>query len=210
MHPFRHLATIIKHRHAVFRHARRTGITWQGLTHDLSKFSPTEFWQGARHYQGNRSPNEGEREKAGYSVAWMHHKGRNRHHYEWWVDIDPVTKIYTPVKMPMNFLAEMFCDRVAASKIYRGKAYQNDDPLKYFERGNARNLMHPETAETLHKWLKILAEEGEDRAFWVVKLHVKVAKIAKRDRKKQDKEKRKQDKQKKKQNKKAQKKAKKL
>lgn len=74
-----------------------------------------------KYFQGTRSPNEAERELNGYSLAWMHHKGRNRHHFEYWIDVDPVEKIYKPVKMPLRFLAEMFCDRVAASKIYRGE-----------------------------------------------------------------------------------------
>ncbi len=188
MHPFRHLSTITKHRRAVFRHARRAGIAWQGFTHDLSKFSHIEFWQGARHYQGNRSPNEGEREENGYSVAWMHHKGRNRHHYEWWIDIDPVTHRYTPVEMPMNYLAEMFCDRVAASKIYLKDKYTDDAALHYFERGNAKNAMHPTTAATLHAWLKQLAEEGEAPAFATIKAAVKTYKQEKKALKKHKKQ----------------------
>ena len=72
-----HFCTITRHRHTVMRHCRRAGIFWQGLRHDLSKYSPTEFWQGVRYYQdGKRSPNEAEREALGYSLAWMHHKGR--------------------------------------------------------------------------------------------------------------------------------------
>ena len=80
-----HLSTITRHRHAVIRHCRKAGIFWQGLRHDLSKYSPTEFWQGVRYYEdGKRSPNEAEREAYGYSLAWMHHRGHNRHHFEYW------------------------------------------------------------------------------------------------------------------------------
>ena len=82
MHPIRHFRTITRHRHKVIANCFRAGIGWQGLFHDLSKYSPTEFWPGARYYQGTRSPNEIEREKYGYSPAWLHHKGRNRHHFE--------------------------------------------------------------------------------------------------------------------------------
>ena len=111
---FRHLITITRHRHAVIRNAFSAGILWQGLFHDLSKYSPTEFFTGVKHFtDGKRSPNEHEREQNGYSRAWMHHKGRNRHHFEYWVDINPETKNYEPVKMPLRYLAEMFCDRLA-------------------------------------------------------------------------------------------------
>ena len=102
-----HFCTITRHRHTVMRHCRRAGIFWQGLRHDLSKYSPTEFWQGVRYYQdGKRSPNEAEREALGYSLAWMHHKGRNRHHFEYWSDYNPRTKQVEPVEMPVRFLSQ--------------------------------------------------------------------------------------------------------
>ena len=81
-----HLRTVQHHRFLVLRHCWRVGLYRQGLTHDLSKFSPVEFWTGARYYQGNRSPNEIERREKGYSAAWLHHKGRKRHHLEYWID----------------------------------------------------------------------------------------------------------------------------
>ena len=113
------------------------------------------------YYQGTRSPNEKERELFGYSAAWMHHKGRNKHHFEYWIDINPKTKIYEPVEMPVKYLIEMFCDRVAASKIYRGEKYKDSDPLAYFLSGMERKRpIHPKTAKKLHYLLKMLAEQG--------------------------------------------------
>ena len=168
-HPFLHFATITRHRHRVIAYCFRAGIGWQGLFHDLSKYSPTEFLPGARYYQGNRSPNERERELFGCSYAWMHHKGRNRHHFEYWNDINPATKLYEPVKMPMRYVKEMFCDRVAASKIYQGKNYTDAHPLTYFQRGNARKKMHPATADLLEDWLMLLAERGEKATFAHIK-----------------------------------------
>ena len=165
MHPFRHFATVTRHRHRVFLHCCRVGIGWQGLFHDLSKYSFAEFWTGARYFQGVRSPNEQERAEHGYSAAWMHHKGRNRHHYEYWTDYDVVTKELTPVKMPINFVAEMFCDRVAASKIYRGAAYVDSHPLDYFLAAKSRRRIHPATSDLLEGWLRMLAEQGEDVTF---------------------------------------------
>lgn len=164
-HPFRHFVTITRHRHAVMRHCFRAGIGFQGLFHDLSKYSPAEFIPGAKYYQGTRSPNERERELFGYSSAWLHHKGRNKHHFEYWVDLDPATKLYGPVPMPLRYVKEMFCDRVAASKIYQGKNYTDAHPLAYFRGGNARAKMHPSTADLLEGWLAMLAEEGEERTF---------------------------------------------
>ena len=169
MHPLRHFITITRHRHRVISHCFRAGIGWQGLFHDLSKYTPTEFFAGAKYYLGTRSPNEGEREKNGYSLAWMHHKGRNRHHFEYWVDIDPVSKRYEPVKMPLRFVIEMFCDRVAASKIYQGKNYRDSQPLDYFMRGKDRRSIHPETSDLLESLLRMLSEKGEKETFRYIK-----------------------------------------
>jgi len=173
MHPMKHFCTITRHRHQVTKHCFRAGIGWQGLFHDLSKYSPAEFWAGARYYQGHRSPNEEERARYGYSAAWMHHKGRNRHHYEYWCDYHPETHRMTPVKMPPRYVAEMFCDRLAASKIYQGKRYTKEHPLAYFQNAKPRRSIHPDTSDLLEGWLTLLANEGEDAAFDEIRRVVK-------------------------------------
>lgn len=170
---FGHFRTITRHRHKVMQHCFRAGIPWRGMLHDLSKYSPTEFIPGAKYYQGTRSPNEKERELFGYSLAWMHHKGRNRHHFEYWFDYNPETKLNEPVKMPLKFVVEMFCDRVAAGKIYQGKSYTDRSPLEYFLRGKDRRRIHPETSQMLEKLLTMLAEDGEKATFVYIKSYIK-------------------------------------
>ncbi len=164
-HPIKHFITITKHRHVVIKHCKKAGILWQGLRHDLSKYSPTEFIPGAKYYTGTRSPNEGEREKNGYSLAWIHHKGRNKHHFEYWTDYNTVSKVVEPVEMPFNYVVEMFCDRVAAGKIYNGDKYTDQSPLEYFLRAKGRRVIHPKTSDLLESFLKELAEKGEDYTF---------------------------------------------
>ncbi len=172
-HPIKHFITITKHRHRVIKHCAKAGILWQGLRHDLSKYSPTEFIPGAKYYLGTRSPNEVERENHGYSKAWMHHKGRNRHHFEYWTDYNPQTKKVEPVKMPVNYVAEMFCDRVAASKIYNGENYNQHLSIDYFNKGKARRIIHPETSDLIESLLVMLSEKGEDHTFKYIKKLVK-------------------------------------
>ena len=176
MKALKHFKTITHHRHKVIANCFRAGIGLQGLKHDLSKYSPTEFIPGAKYYQGTRSPNESEREHYGYSKAWLHHKGRNKHHFEYWVDVNIETKKYGPVKMPYNYLAEMFCDRVAASKIYGRERYDDSYALNYFLNGKGKRAMHPETSAELEKMLRLLSEEGEEKAFAYVKSMVKKTK----------------------------------
>ncbi|MBR3440004.1 MAG: catalase [Clostridia bacterium] len=175
-HPLKHFKTITKHRHAVMRHCFRAGIPFQGLKHDLSKYSPTEFIPGAKYYQGNRSPNEAEREEYGYSLAWLHHKGRNRHHFEYWADYNPKVRKVQPVKMPPRYVIEMFCDRVAASKIYQGEKYTDSSAFEYFERGRDRRSIHPETSDFLEMLLKMLSEKGEDETFAYIRDFIKSGK----------------------------------
>ena len=167
--PIGHFKTITKHRHAVIRHCFKAGILWRGLLHDLSKYSPAEFIAGAKFYKGTRSPNEAEREAFGFSKAWLHHKGRNRHHFEYWADYNPVTKQVMPVEMPLVFVKEMFCDRVAASKIYQGKNYSQKHPLEYFLRGKPNRSIHPNTSALVEEWLTMLAEKGEKETFKHIK-----------------------------------------
>ena len=173
-----HFKTITRHRHTVIAHSRRAGILFQGLRHDLSKYSPTEFIPGARFYCGDRSPNEEERALYGYSAAWLHHKGRNRHHFEYRSDYNVKTKEFGPVPMPPKYIAEMFCDRVAASKIYQGKKYTDKHPLEYFMRSKGRRPIDPNTSDIIEGLLRTLAEDGEDAAFVAVRRMLKESKSA--------------------------------
>lgn len=162
---FKHLHTINKHRYLVRKICFKLGIPLRGMLHDLSKYSLEEFIPGVKYYQGNKSPNVKEREVNGYSKAWMHHKGRNKHHFEYWVDINVKTGLYEPTLMPLVYLKEMFADRVAATKVYRKDLYQPSDVLDYYLTREKNLSMHKITQETLKSWLIMLKEKGEKETF---------------------------------------------
>lgn len=149
------------------------GLYKQGLLHDLSKFSWTEFSVGAKYFQGNRSPNNAEREETGVSMAWLHHKGRNKHHFEYWIDysLNEGTPL-AGMKMPVKYVVEMFMDRIAASKTYQKEKYTDRSALEYYEKSKSHYLMHPETAELLHSLLVMLAEKGEEETFAYIRREV--------------------------------------
>ena len=172
MKVWQHFKTITRHRLHVLEGCFRVGLYWQGLTHDLSKYSPTEFLMGIRYFQGDKSPNGAERTDKGYSEAWMHHKGRNRHHYEYWTDMNLQTRTYEPVKMPRKYLAEQIMDRRAACKVYQGDAYTDASAYEYFMSSRERQLMHPENRQELEFLLSMLAKKGEKRTFSYIKRHV--------------------------------------
>lgn len=169
---WKHFRTITYHKYLVMKGCFAVGLYRQGLTHDLSKYSPAEFLVGAKYFQGNRSPNNAEREEKGYSSAWLHHKGRNRHHYEYWIDYSTrdVPGGLAPVEMPVKYVAEMLMDRIAASKVYRGSQYTDADPLEYFLAAKEPPIMHENTRALLLKLLTMLAQEGEERTFRYVRI----------------------------------------
>ena len=169
MHILAHYKTVHRHRKLVRKYCFRLGLYWQGLTHDLSKYSPIEFLAGARYFQGDHSPNDQQRRENGYSASWMHHKGRNRHHFEYWTDMNLLTKNYEPLPMPRKYLVEMIMDRRAACMTYQGKNYKDDSALIYFNRGLEKDKMHPQTREELRYILTMLAEKGEKETFAFLK-----------------------------------------
>lgn len=165
MKAFEHLRTITAHKRLVMSYCFSVGLYRQGILHDLSKFYPTEFLIGAKYYQGDRSPNNAEREKKGYSSAWLHHKGRNKHHFEYWIDYSgKPDQVLSGMKMPVNYVVEMFFDRIAACRTYQKAAYTNASPLAYFEKSRKYNIMHPQTEALLESLLRKLAQEGEEKA----------------------------------------------
>lgn len=169
-----HLKTILHHKSLVRRNCFKVGLYWQGIVHDWSKYSPIEFFMGVKYYQGGvRSPNFGEKEANGYSSAWLHHKGRNKHHFEYWIDypVDP-TKGLQGMKMPTKYVVEMFCDRMAASKNYNKSSYTDKDSLEYYNRNKEHYVMHPETRALLEKLLYMLAEQGEEKTFSYIRTDV--------------------------------------
>ena len=166
-----HFNTVNKHRWLVFKFAIKAGIPFRGLVHDLSKYSLEEFFRGVKYYQGTYSPITAEKRDIGYSTAWLHHKGRNKHHWEYWLDFGK-DGIYA-CKMPINYVIEMFCDRVAASMIYQKEKYTDSSALEYYENGRGKILIHPETDALIHHLLKYLSEHGLDQTIHYIITEIK-------------------------------------
>lgn len=170
---FGHLRTVNKHRREVRKLCFKCGLYWQGLTHDLSKYSPVEFINGVKFFTGKGSPHMGERDRYGYSKAWLNHKGCNKHHAEYWQDIRPNGKT-EPIDMPRKYLAEMICDRVAASKIYLKENYTNDAPWNYYDSHRDENQFSTNTRQDLVYFLQMLRDEGEEYLFEYLRYWMKI------------------------------------
>ena len=157
---FKHLHTVNKHRLYVFKLSIKAGIPVRGLLHDLSKYSPTEFWEGVKYYNGKRSPISVCKQENGYSEAWLHHKGRNKHHFEYWIDLTTENK--TPM-IPYKYAVEMVCDTLAASLVYNGKEWKRDTPLNYFNKRKDKEYINLGIQKFLLTVYEQIANDGIDK-----------------------------------------------
>ena len=156
---YHHFITITKHRHIVMKLCFRCGLYYQGLVHDLSKYSFTEFYLGAKYYLGYKSPIGNERKQNGYSKIFLHHKGRNKHHFEYWYD--PYSD-GRRIEMPLKYIVESICDRIAASKIYLKDDYNDEAALNYFYKDKwVSDYMLPKERSYFENYLIYLKENGE-------------------------------------------------
>ena len=167
MHIIKHFNTITKHKLLVMKLCFKAGLIKQGLLHDLSKYSYTELKTGAKYWIGTRSPNSIERETLGYSTAWLHHKGRNKHHWEYWVDFSK--QGVTAAPMPVNYVVEMFCDRVAATMVYRGENFDVTAPLDYYQKTRDYYVIHEETDNMLKDMLVHLSQSNLEETIMYIK-----------------------------------------
>ena len=170
MKAWQHLKTINHHKMLVMKGCFRVGLYKQGLLHDLSKYTPTEFLVGCKYFRGDISPNNIERKEKGYSSAWLHHKGRNKHHLEYWIDYGVgEQRGITGMKMPLKYVVEMFIDRMSASKNYLREKYTDQSALEYYEHGKEYHILHNDTRALLEQLLHMLAEQGEEAVFRYIK-----------------------------------------
>ncbi len=156
---FKHIKTILKHKWIVFKLCCKAGIPYRGIIHDMSKFSFTEFWESAKFYKGTSSPIIAAKRANGYSKAWLHHKGRNKHHPEYWND--PRSKVPKPI-MPYKYTVEMLCDTLAAGIVYNGKNWKTDSQLHYWEKEKIRSPLNDNLKEFLTDAYTQIAQKGID------------------------------------------------
>lgn len=178
-----HFKTITNHKNLVMKGCFQIGLYRQGLLHDLSKYTPTEFLVGCRYYKGYMSPNNAERLDKGYSTAWLHHKGRNKHHLEYWIDYaaneteEDGRKGMVGMKMPVRYVCEMFIDRVSASKNYQKENYTDESSIIYYNKSKSHYIIHEDTAALLEFMLTMLAKRGEAYTFWYIRDYVLKGKV---------------------------------
>lgn len=159
----KHFITITKHIYYVRKFCFKCGYYKRGLLHDLSKYSPVEFFSSARYFQGNSSPIDAEKKAKGYSLAWQHHKGHNPHHWEYWIDNIGTYK-NTPIKIPHEYVIEMICDWLGAGIVYSKQKVDFNvpykEPLEYYKKCRDERIFNKETQDLIETYLVIIANFG--------------------------------------------------
>lgn len=159
MHFFKHLRVVLKHKRLVFKYSIKAGIPFRGLIHDLSKFSYTEFHNSSKYFVGTKSPTIYEREfKDGVSDICLHHTGRNKHHWQYWVDFEKNKMVIA--KMPYKICVEFVCDMISASKTYNPSNFKFEMVLDYFLKREYFYIMHPACKEFVLECFKGLVSDG--------------------------------------------------
>lgn len=170
---FGHLKNITIHKYWVYHFGNMMGVnSWRLLMHDISKFSPIEFWESVKYYQGTSSPIPACKKDKGYSKAWQHHKGRNPHHYEYWTDNYDTGMTLIP--MPFEYIEEMIADWCAAGKTYQGEMWSFESQCKWWENKKTLNpSIHSETMKILDTFFNCTNEDPFMR--WVeIKRNIKL------------------------------------
>jgi len=168
----RHFLLISKHKAFVFLYCSYAGCPWRGLAHDWSKYSPAEFFESVRFFNGRRSPVGLARELEGYSFAWLHHKGRNKHHFEFWSDVVDESGVaapnygqFYPLPMPFTYALEMICDTIAASRVYNGKKFSYETLYDWSRKRTRVPLnMHPSTRRFFDAIYQEMRDDGNCKA----------------------------------------------
>lgn len=158
----KHFHLVNKHRWYVFKLSVKACVPIRGLLHDLSKYSFDEFITSCKYYDGHKSPIKVMRDEIGYSMVWLHHKGHNKHHFEYWEDITRTERI--GVFIPYKYIVESICDKIAAGMVYKGKDWTKDEPYNYWKKMIRNNIVvkHPGSVEFTDIVLKKISDDGVD------------------------------------------------
>jgi len=166
-----HFKTITKHKYHVMCACFRSGLYWQGITHDLSKYSPTEFFASAKYFQGNKSSIDAEKEANEYSIAWQNHKAKNKHHWQYWTDFTDGDLILLP--MPPKYVAEMLCDWVGAGKAYNKGKWTIETLRTWYQKNKDKIVLHNSTQFYIDMIIDIMKNEEDLYIYWIKPSQIK-------------------------------------
>lgn len=147
-----YLKYVLRHKWYAFLECCKYRLYWRGVTHDLSKFYPSEWGAYTRSFYNEDGSKKhlakGEKPALEFALAWLHHQKRNNHHWEYWVLVRPGSD---DKLMPMSDRArkEMVADWRAASRAITG----SDNTRHWFMSHKDTIELHTETREWVEQEL---------------------------------------------------------
>jgi hypothetical protein len=171
---FKHAKVVLRHKYYVMRECFKAGLYWQGLLHDIGKFSIKEFFTSARYFQGTKSPIDAEKEKNGYSYAWLHHMGHNQHHWQFWIDYEKGS--LSIVRIPPKYVVEMLCDWIGAGKAYNKNKWTPETFISWAKVNIPYMHLHEDTMNYVYNMLKDVEVKRTEQS---IKDYISVDKVEK-------------------------------
>lgn len=152
---------VLKHKLFVMLECFKRKMYWQGITHDLSKFLPSEWFPYARHFYNADGTKKTVRDGTGYykptdtgdkafDMAWFLHQKRNRHHWQWWVLPEDGGGVKV-LPMGFKYAKEMWCDWISAGRAQGVEDWYN--PKRWYEKNRGKMQLCPATRSLVEFWL---------------------------------------------------------
>jgi len=136
-----YLKYIIEHKKNVGIECLKMGMFFHAITHDLSKFRPSEFIPYAKFfYAKSRTTNykKSDEDDLNFLEGWNHHQKRNKHHWNYWVSVTRKDEIIA-LPMPMKYVRQMIADWRGMSRKFGGTWE------KYYRENQKDFILHQET-----------------------------------------------------------------
>lgn len=141
---WRYFWYVMSHKKNVFIESLKRGKIIHGITHDLSKFLPSEFFAYAeKFFAGDYAYKYFEVEED-FEAAWLRHQHRNKHHWDYWVKSDGY-----PVEMPRKYVIQMIIDWEAMGRKF------GDTAKAYYMKKKAEIKLDSQTRKRVEKLLGI-------------------------------------------------------
>lgn len=140
---------IIGHKWNVGIECIKTGLYLHAITHDLSKFLPSEFIPYAKFFfSKNRAKGykQSDENDPNFQAGWNRHQKRNKHHWNYWVSVTRKDEII-PIPMPEKYVKQMICDWRGMSRKFGGTT------IDYFISNREKMILHEETIKIIDSHL---------------------------------------------------------
>lgn len=140
-----YLKYIIRHKWYVFKACVKLGVPFRGITHDLSKFRPCEWFAYAKTFYAEDGT--GRFMWSGdFDFAWLMHQKVNKHHWQYWLLLNDDGR-FTSFEIPEPIVREMVADWSGAGEAIKGES----NPTEWYYENRSKIILHEKTRKLVEK-----------------------------------------------------------